>query len=88
MLGAMSAGYRELVDTFGAAWERSDVEVIASLFTPDAVFLQAPFSDKAVGIAAIRDYWKDVPAYQAEVSFRSGEIYVAGPWFATDFRCT
>ena len=33
------------------------------------------------------EYWKDVPANQAEVSFRSGEIYVAGPWFATEFRC-
>ena len=84
----MSTGYRELVDTFGAAWERGDVEAIASLFTPDAVFLETPFSDKAVGIAAIRDYWKDVPANQAEVSFRSGEIYGAGPWFATEFRCT
>jgi uncharacterized protein (TIGR02246 family) len=83
----MSNGYRELVDTFGAAWERGDVEAIISLFTPDAVFLETPFSDTATGIAAIREYWKDVPTNQAEVSFRSGEIYVAGPWFATEFRC-
>ena len=87
ILGAMSTGFRELVDTFGAAWERGDVEGIISLFTPDAVFLETPFSDRAVGITAIRDYWKDVPANQAEVSFRSGEIYVVGPWFATEFRC-
>src|SRR5436309_1195360 len=40
------------------------------------------------GVAAVRDYWKDGPANQAEVSFRSGEIYSAGPWFATEFRCT
>ena len=64
------------------------MEVIASLFTPDAIFLETPFSDTAVGIAAIWDYWKDVPANQAEVSLRSDEIYVAGPWFATEFRCT
>jgi len=83
----MSNGYRELVDTFGAAWERGDVEAIISLFTPDAVFLETPFSETATGIAAIREYWKDVPTNQAEVSFRSGEIYVAGPWFATEFRC-
>jgi ketosteroid isomerase-like protein len=83
----MTATYRELVDTFGAAWERGDLEAIVSVFTPDAVFLETPFSDKAVGSAAIREYWKDVPANQAEVSFRSGEIYSAGPWFATEFRC-
>ena len=85
---AAPAIYRELVDTFGAAWERGDLEAIASVFTPDAVFLETPFSDKTVGLAAIREYWRDVPANQAEVSFRSGEIYVAGPWFATEFRCT
>jgi len=39
-------------------------------------------------IAAIRGYWKDVPLHQSEVSFRAGEIYAAGPWFATEFRCT
>ena len=84
----MSTGYRELVDAFGTAWERGDVEAITSLFTPEAVFLETPFGERSVGIAAIRDYWKDVPSNQAEVSFRSGEIYVAGPWFATEFRCT
>jgi len=84
----MSTGYRELVDAFGMAWERGDVEAITALFTPEAVFLETPFGERSVGIAAIRDYWKDVPTNQAEVSFRSGEIYVAGPWFATEFRCT
>jgi ketosteroid isomerase-like protein len=84
----MSAVYRELVDAFGAAWERGDVDAITAVFTPDATFLETPFSERAVGMAAIRAYWSDVPATQADVSFRSGEIYVAGPWFATEFRCT
>jgi ketosteroid isomerase-like protein len=69
--------------------ERGDVlKEFHQFLTPDAAFLETPFSDKSVGIGAIREYWKDVPANQAEVSFRSGEIYVAGPWFATEFRCT
>jgi ketosteroid isomerase-like protein len=84
----MNEAYRALVDSFGAAWERGDVEATASLFTPDATFLETPFSQPLRGIAAIRDYWRDVPTTQAEISFRSGEIYVAGPWFATEFRCT
>ncbi|HUL02465.1 MAG TPA: nuclear transport factor 2 family protein [Gemmatimonadales bacterium] len=84
----MSAAYRELVDAFGAGWERGDVEAIASIFTPDANFLETPFSEKAAGIGAIRAYWSDVPSTQADVSFKSGEIYSAGPWFATEFRCT
>src|SRR5438034_8242369 len=84
----MSEAYRALLEAFGRGWERGDVDAIASVFAPDAAFLATPFSDKSVGIDAIRDYWKDVPLNQAEVTFRSGELYEAGPWFATEFRCT
>lgn len=84
----MSAAYRELVDTFGRGWELGDVDTIASVFAPDAVFLGAPFGERAVGADAIRAYWQDVPRNQAEVTFKSGEIYPVGPWFATEFRCT
>lgn len=84
----MKETYRALVDAFGKGWERGDVDAIAALFTGDAVFLETPFSREDRGIAAIRTYWKDLPLTQAEVSFSSGEIYVAGPWFATEFQCT
>jgi uncharacterized protein (TIGR02246 family) len=84
----MSAAYRELVDTMGNGWERGDVDAICSVFTDDAVFLETPFSRPDTGIAAIRAYWRDIPLTQAEVTFKSGEIHVAGPWFAVEFRCT
>ena len=84
----MNPTYRQLIDTFGQGWERGDVELLSSVFTADAVFQETPFSQKDTGIAAIRGYWKDVPVHQAEVSFKSGEIYEAGPWFATEFQCT
>jgi len=83
----MDEAYRQMVDTFGRGWERGDVDELVSVFAPDAVFLETPFSERAVGIDAIRAYWKDVPVNQAEVSFKSGEVYVAGPWFAIEFRC-
>lgn len=84
----MSAAYRELVDTFGSGWEQGNVDTICSVFTEDAVFLETPFSQPDTGIVAIRAYWRDIPLTQAEVSFKSGEIHVAGPWFAVEFRCT
>jgi len=84
----MNGDYRALIDTFGKGWERGDVDAICSVFSEDAVFLETPFSAPDRGMAAIREYWKDIPLYQAETKFDSGEIYVAGPWFATDFRCT
>jgi len=40
------------------------------------------------GRQAIAQYWREVPSDQAEISFRFGEVFVAGPWFATEFRCT
>ncbi|HET9707174.1 MAG TPA: nuclear transport factor 2 family protein [Gemmatimonadales bacterium] len=80
--------YRELLDTFGEAWQAADIDRLVSVFATDAVFLETPFSHKDVGIGAIRAYWQDLPSTQAEVSFRSGEIFEVGPWFATEFRCT
>jgi len=87
-IAPMNDAFRTLIDTFGKGWERGDVEAIASVFNDDAVFLETPFSQPDRGIAAIREYWKDIPRHQAETQFSSGEIYVAGPWFATEFRCT
>jgi ketosteroid isomerase-like protein len=83
-----AATFRTLLDTFGTGWERGDAEAVCSIFAPDAVFIETPFSTPDRGLPAIRAYWSEVPANQAEVSFKSGEIYAAGPWFATEFRCT
>src|SRR3989442_4062158 len=84
----MNEAYGGLVDAFGGGGGGGDPEEFLSVFPAEAVFLETPFSDKETGHAAIRRYWTDLPANQAEVTFRSGEIYVAGPWFATEFRCT
>jgi ketosteroid isomerase-like protein len=84
----MNAVYRELLDAFGRGWEAGDVPAIVSVFARDAVFLPTPFGDRSVGIEAIREYWQDTPANQADVTFKSGEILEAGPWFAAEFRCT
>src|SRR5216117_288598 len=75
----MNETFRVLIDTFGKGWERGEVDAICSVFTEDAVFLETPFSSPDRGMAAIRAYWKDIPLYQAETDFSSGEIYAAGP---------
>lgn len=80
--------YRDLIDTFGRGWERGDVDEIVSVFAPDAVYVETPFSEPATGIEAIRRAWEGVRLNHADVSFRSGEVYVAGPWFAAEFKCT
>jgi len=79
---------RALIDTFAAAWTRGDVELIASVFSPNAVFVETPFSSPVNGAEAIRSYWSDVPYHQSEISVASGEIFSVGPWFSTEFKCT
>lgn len=58
-----------------------------SVYTPDVVFVETPFSEPLKGIDAVRRFWGDAPYTQSEVTFSSGEIYAAGPWFSTEFKC-
>jgi len=77
---------RTLIDAFGKAWEKGKVDQIIEGFTEDASFLDDPFAEPVKGKAALRDYWKDVPYHQSEITFSSGEIFGTGPWFSTEFR--
>jgi ketosteroid isomerase-like protein len=79
---------RRLVDTFGTGWSSGDVDLLMSIFAPQAVFLETPFSSSVNGLESIKSYWGDVPFHQSEVSFTSGEIFGAGPWFAAEFKCS
>jgi hypothetical protein len=78
---------RQLIDTFGRGWSKLRVDLIASAFAPEAVFLETPFSEPIRGLDDIRKYWADVPYHQSEVTFTSGEIFAVGPWFSAEFRC-
>lgn len=78
---------RNLVDTFGRGWSKLRVDLIASVFSPGAVFIETPFTEPIRGIDGIRKYWGDIPYHQSEVTFTSGEIFTVGPWFSTEFKC-
>ncbi|MGH2667843.1 MAG: nuclear transport factor 2 family protein [bacterium] len=77
---------RELVDTFARGWSRANADMLVSVFAEQAVFIETPFAQPVTGVQAIRRYWSDVAYYQSEISVSTGEIYVAGPWFSTEFR--
>lgn len=57
-----------------------------SVFSDNATFLETPFVAPTTGADAIRKYWADVPYHQSEITASSGEVYLAGPWFATEFK--
>lgn len=79
---------RTLVDEFGRGWSKAKVDVMMGVFAPEPVFQETPFSEPLRGQDAVRGYWADVPLHQSEISFTAGEIFVVGPWFATEFKCT
>ena len=78
---------RVLMDEFGRGWSKGKVDVQVGVFALDAVFIETPFSEPLRGIDAVKGYWAEVPLNQSEVTFTAGEIYAAGPWFSTEFRC-
>jgi ketosteroid isomerase-like protein len=78
---------RSLIDTFGKGWTKGNPDLMMSVFAAGAVFIETPFASPLTGTEEIRGYWKDVPLSQSEISFSSGEIYAAGPWFSTEFKC-
>jgi ketosteroid isomerase-like protein len=78
---------RSLIDTFGNSWARGNIDLLMSVYTPEAVFVETPFSPPIRGADEIRRYWTEVPYNQSEIVFSSGEIYAAGPWFSTEFKC-
>jgi ketosteroid isomerase-like protein len=78
---------RSLIDTFGRGWSKGNIDLLMSVFTPGVVFSETPFSEPLHGTEAVRRYWLEAPYNQSEITFTSGEIYVAGPWFSTEFKC-
>lgn len=84
---AAAAPFAALVQRFAAGWEQGQAQQIVDLFTPEATFVPGPFDPPLRGREAILAYWRDVPLEQAEIAFRAGEVFVAGPWFALEFKC-
>jgi len=78
---------RSLIDTFGRGWSKGDLDLLMSVYTPGVVFIETPFSQPLTGHDAVRRFWADVPYSQSEIAFSSGEIYAAGPWFSSEFKC-
>jgi hypothetical protein len=78
---------RSLIDTFGKGWSKENIDLLMSVYSPDAVFIETPFTQPLKGQEEVRRYWLDVPYNQSEITFSSGEIFAAGPWFSTEFKC-
>jgi hypothetical protein len=79
---------REWLDVYGEAWRTGDDELVADLFTADAVYRSDPLRPPLVGSDAIRQYWREATSTQEELELRFGRPLVLGnrvvvEWWAT-----
>ena len=79
---------RQLLDTLASGWSKGVVDTMVAVFSEEAVFIETPFSAPKIGIHGIREWANDIPYYQSDVTFSTGVVYVAGPWFSTEFKAT
>lgn len=77
---------REMLDTFAKGWSKGRVDMMVDLFHPQAILLETPFSPPMQGVDAIRAWAADIPYHQSETTFSTGELFVAGPWFSSEFK--
>src|SRR5690625_2819695 len=66
------------LDRYKEAWENRDPKAAGSLFTADAPYRELPFEPPLPGAQGVHDYWSRVTATQDDVTFRYGDILVAG----------
>jgi ketosteroid isomerase-like protein len=75
------AAAKRWADVWSRAWPAADVDAIASLYAPDAVFYSHPFRDRQ----GPEEYVAWAFADQAEAECRFGEPLVAGNRAAVDW---
>jgi ketosteroid isomerase-like protein len=69
---------QDLYARFKEARQRRDVDRMLALFRDDAEYRADPFEPVLTGDVAIRDYWTDVAAAQANVEFDVERLWVVG----------
>ena len=68
----------EWIEDYANAWRGGDDEVLAELFTEDAVYRSSPVREPTVGRDAIREYWRTSTATQERLDLKFGVPVVHG----------
>ena len=69
---------QDLLEAYKQAWERRDPDLAVDLFSEDAEYRDDPFEEPMRGSNAIRAYWNEAAATQANVEFDAERIWVVG----------
>jgi len=64
------------LSNYKIAWERHDPELIATLFSEDAIYKISPFAEDLQDRDAIVQYWCDISSHQGNVQFAFDILHV------------
>jgi uncharacterized protein (TIGR02246 family) len=65
-----------IMEDYRRAWEHQDANLLLTLFTEDATYLENPFNEPLSGHHAIRQYWQQVvTTNQKDIRFRWRPVY-------------
>lgn len=76
------------IEDYATAWRQADADIVAELFTEDAVYRTSPFRAPTVGREAIRAYWRDACSTQEDLQLRFGRPLVHGNRVAVEWWAT
>ncbi len=70
---------KNIIDTYGKAWEKRDAELVLTIFDKNAEFCERSFADSYKGHDAIRKYWTDkVVKDQKDIKFKLLSFWIDG----------
>lgn len=73
------------VETYRQAWEKSDAELAASIFTEDATYRSNVFEEPHAGREGVIAYWSSVTSTQSDIEVRMGRPIVDGNRVSVEF---
>jgi ketosteroid isomerase-like protein len=77
-----------LLETYGKAWETKDPELIATIFTPDAIY-NDPKEPENIGLEAIKEYWNyKVIGEQDDIKFNLRNVWVDGDTVIAEWQAS
>jgi uncharacterized protein (TIGR02246 family) len=76
---------RAWISAYGDAWRSKDAAGVATLFTPDGIYLSSPFRPPHLGHDGIQNYWNNATESQSELDLRFGEPVVDGDRVAVEW---
>jgi taurine dehydrogenase small subunit len=84
----MSDANRALIDAYNEAWNRQDLDAVASLHADEIVFENHTASERADGAAAVREHIAAIFERWPSLRFRGRRLYVADGFAVSEWTAT